>query len=707
MKKTLLLKYQFFIIFISTIFWCYLLGFNFINPLNDDWLYLGDFSQVQLGWKFFKNDVWRFPIGSNPNFGMYFDGSIIFSDSIPIFAIFFKMIRIFLPENFQYFSLWVLLCIYLQFFFAFKIIFKFTKNLNYSLIGGLFFIFSTIFLNRSGIHLSLMGQWILLSGIYIETINDKNKNKLLYQILNIALSTVIHFYFTIILILFYIFGKVFDLFKQKIKFTNIIKETIIIIIPTLTVMYVVGYFTIGLDDGLGWGYGYYNFNLNSFFNPAGGNYFESFNWSKFLEQRKYQNGEHEGFSYLGITGLFFLLLFFVNFLFKKYLIVFNRYKILTISLLFLMLATSNNINFGENNIFLVPINNLFYALLSSIRASGRLIWPVYYLIFIFGIIYVFRLFENKKPTIVILTLFFVQIIDIHPGLLKYSLGSQYIDRNINHNLKNNIWNDLSKDFEIIRILEPQNNSAIYQKLSRYLLKENFLKTDIAYLARVNRESIVNKKYELVELFNQKNLQIFEKTVFVSKNKIFVRNLYQLYGNKLHYHYVDNFWLISAKPLKEGYSSQSANMIAKMHVINLDISNKVDLLNESISPEGMGWKKNNAAKNLILDGYFSSILLKIEGDKCHKKSKINFSINKYYKNQIEPIKIDITINKNKKETVILKHATNNQLLLNFDCKINSKNIIEFNVENPKSLYDLKKGLNRQKKSIVLDSLIIEG
>ena len=304
-------------------------------------------------------------------------------------------------------------------------------------------------------------------------------------------------------------------------------------------------------------------------------------------------------------------------------------------------------------------------------------------------------------------LFFFQIIDIHPGLLKYSLGSQYIDRNINHNLKNNIWNDLSKDFEIIRILEPQNNSAIYQKLSGYLLKENFLKTDIAYLARVNRESIVNKKYELVELFNQKNLQIFEKTVFVSKNKIFVRNLYQLYGNKLHYHYVDNFWLISAKPLKEGYSSQSANMIAKMHVINLDISNKVDLLNESISPEGMGWKKNNASKNLILDGYFSSILLKIEGDKCHKKSKINFSINKYYKNQIEPIKIDITINKNKKETVILKHATNNQLILNFDCKINSKNIIEFNVENPKSLYDLKKGLNRQKKSIVLDSLIIEG
>ena len=707
MKKTFFLKYQFIITIISTILWCYLLGFNFINPLNSDWLYLGDFSPAQLGWKFFKNDVWRFPIGSNPNFGMYFDGSIIFSDSIPIFAIFFKIIRIFLPENFQYFSLWVLLCIYLQFFFAFKIIFKFTKNLNYSLIGGLFFIFSTIFLNRSGIHLSLMGQWILLSGIYIETINDKNKNKLLYQILNIVLSTVIHFYFTIILILFYVFGKIFDLFKKKIKLINIIKETIILIIPTLTVMYIVGYFTIGLDDGLGWGYGYYNFNLNSFFNPAGRNLFESFNWSQFLEPRKYQNGEHEGFSYLGITGLLFLILFFVNFLFKKYLIVFNRYKILTISLLFLVLATSNNINFGENNIFLVPINNLFYALLSSMRASGRLIWPVYYIIFIFGIIYVFRLFENKKPTIVILILFFIQIIDIHPGLLKYSLGSQYIDRSIKPNLKNSIWSDLSKDFEIIRILEPQNNSAIYQKLSGYLLKENFKKTDIAYLARVNRESIFNKRYELVKLFNQKNIQIFEKTIFVSKNKIFVRSLYELYGDKLHYHYVDDFWLISIEPLKEGHTSQSTNMIAKVYKINLNISNKVNLSNESISPEGMGWKKSNVDNKLFLDGYFSSILLNIEGEKCHKNSKIKISIDKYYKNQIEPINLVITINKNNKKEVILRDAINNQLVLNFDCKINSKNIIEFNVENPKSLYDLKKGLNRQKKSIILNSLIIDG
>ena len=34
-------------------------------------------------------------------------------------------------------------------------------------------------------------------------------------------------------------------------------------------MYIIGYFEFGIDDALGWGYGYYNFNLNSWDVAAG------------------------------------------------------------------------------------------------------------------------------------------------------------------------------------------------------------------------------------------------------------------------------------------------------------------------------------------------------------------------------------------------------------------------------------------------------
>tara|TARA_B100000787_G_C16184053_1_gene293548 strand:+ start:277 stop:1803 length:1527 start_codon:yes stop_codon:yes gene_type:complete len=507
--------------------------------------------------------------------------------------------------------------------------------------------------------------------------------------------------------LFYVFIKIFDFFKKEINLTNIIKEFFLLIIPIVILMYVVGYFTIQLDDGLGWGYGYYNFNLNSFFNPSGSNYVESFNWSQFFQQKQYQNGEQEGFAYLGITGVFFFLLFLVNFFIRKNLILFDRQKILVVSLLFSLLATSHNVNFGENNIFLIPINNLLYALLSSIRASGRLIWLVYYLIFIIGIIFVFKSFENKRPTLIILILFIIQIVDINPGLLKYSFGSQYVDKNNNNKLEDKIWNDLSNNFEIIRALEPENNSYIYNKLSRYLLNENFKKTDIAYLARVNRESLVSKKYELVKLFNQKDIQIFKKTIFVSQNINFVKSLYELYGDTLYFYYRDNFWLISIKPVNESYNNQNDIIISNIYKINLDKLNKIDLSNQNNSVQGIGWERNKKNNELTLDGYFSSLLINIEGNKCHSNSEIMFSIDKYYKSQNEPINLNIVINNSKKEIVQIKNSTNNQLTLSFNCKENSNNKIEFNIENPKSLYDLKKGLNRNKRSIILNSLVING
>ena len=120
MNKTFPSIYQFFLILFSIVLWIYFLGLDFINPTNTDWLFAGDLATYQIGWNFFRDDIWRFPIGSNPNLGIYYGGSIIFTYSLPLFAIFFKIFNTFLPENFQYFSLWILTCIYLQLFFSFK-----------------------------------------------------------------------------------------------------------------------------------------------------------------------------------------------------------------------------------------------------------------------------------------------------------------------------------------------------------------------------------------------------------------------------------------------------------------------------------------------------------------------------------------------------------------------------------------------------------
>ena len=68
-------------------------------------------------------------------------------------------------------------------------------------------------------------------------------------------------------------------------------------------MYIVGYFSINLDDSLGGGYGFFNFNLNSFFNPQGVNTISSF-VSFFLNEINFYNGNIGRFSYLGLSGSF-------------------------------------------------------------------------------------------------------------------------------------------------------------------------------------------------------------------------------------------------------------------------------------------------------------------------------------------------------------------------------------------------------------------
>ena len=169
-------KNQILIVFFSFLLAIYLLGFEYINPTNVNWLVNGDLPVFQIGWKFFRFDEWRFPLLSNPNYGIYLNSNLIFSDSIPLLAIIFKIINFLLPENFQYFSIWIILCIYLQLLFSYLIIFKITNDYRYSLLSSIFFGLATIFIHRVGIHLSLFGQWIILMYFYTEYISEKKKN---------------------------------------------------------------------------------------------------------------------------------------------------------------------------------------------------------------------------------------------------------------------------------------------------------------------------------------------------------------------------------------------------------------------------------------------------------------------------------------------------------------------------------------------------
>ena len=158
----------FLFLFISFICLVGVLGIDNISFQSIEWLYNNgeDITLPQSSWYFFKNDIWRFPPGSNPNYGDELGSSIVFSDSIPVLALFFKLFKSFIPENFQYISFWYLICFYFQLFFSFKILKKFTNSIPYSFIGSFFFLIAPIFVYRVIIMAAPAGLWILLLALY-------------------------------------------------------------------------------------------------------------------------------------------------------------------------------------------------------------------------------------------------------------------------------------------------------------------------------------------------------------------------------------------------------------------------------------------------------------------------------------------------------------------------------------------------------------
>ena len=695
MKKKFF-SYQQIFLFVTSLSFCfYLLGYDNFNFSNQSWLINGDLAQYQLGWKFYREDIWRFPLGLNPNYGITNSSSIIYSDSIPLLAIFFKIFRSFLFEDFQYFSFWIFICIYLQGLLSFKIIYHFTKNTLYSLVSSLFFIFSSILIYRSGIHLSLTAHWLILYYFYVQISTDYKKDFKKHFI--IYLSLLIHFYFSLILIGIFFLEKIIKFKKLCIK--DLISSFALIIF-SLIIMYMVGYFTIGIDDGLGFGYGIYNFNLNSFFNPLGENHTERFNWSFFLPTLNFQNKEMEGFSYIGISGILFLILYFKYLVYGKSKIIFSKDANILIFFVFLTIATSNNVNIGNQNLITLELNKYLYGIFSSIRASGRLIWPIYYLIFIIGIVSIFQYFLNKKkPLLIICILAIFQLVDLTPGISNYYFGKQYKNQNQESIDFTNQTKGLSKQFSDIRLLKPDNNSSIFFLLNEHILSEKYERTDVAYLARVNRQEIVNKEYEIIEKLNNKSLDLFDKTLFVSDNYNFVRNVYYLFKDKLSYYKINKLWLISDKKI---YNPKNLDHFDKFELSNIQSkrNKKLELKNFL----GFGWeidKKNQ----IIMNGYESTLLIDFDRKNCEKNKKIILRFQKYFDHVRNPIILKVILNEILYENIRILNNYDYEIDISKICKNHNGLKIDLIADNPKSLFDLRNGLNRKKRSIILNEIEI--
>ena len=395
-KNTKSLPVEILAAILGAVVFLYIYGAKVLNPFDVKFLLAGgDLSQHYLGWELFRQGDWRPMAGLTDRAAFPYSTSVIFTDSIPLFSLIFKLLLIFCNKPFQFFGFWGIFCFAMQGFWAARLIKRriqitcFCDTITV-LILSLLFILSPYFIRRMFWHSALAGQFVILIAIDLfdnSVIYSRFKLTLYWIVLGVLVSS-IHIYFiamcAVILMGCLINRLIFDLKSHDRNFSDIFLDIFCplfgYIFWSVFTIYFLGGFNSNMSGGAP-GIGYYSFNLNGFFNADDG-------YSRILKQLPfYADGQYEGCAYLGFGALILVGASVIALIIKS-IISQGRFlkKIFTpksvcaicICLVLGLLAASNEITFCDHLLFKIPLPEFINRLYSPFRSSGRLIWPVGY-----------------------------------------------------------------------------------------------------------------------------------------------------------------------------------------------------------------------------------------------------------------------------------------------------------------------------------------
>ena len=404
-----------------------------LHVTNDAWIMAGydetDIIQHYSGWLAFRNSEWTFPIGIAGDMAYGQGTCISFTDSVPWAAILCKLVSPLLPETFQYFGLYALLCYVLQSVAGYLIVYRKSHSVGYSLLGAVLFDFAPIMMERSMRHVALGSQWLVLLAILL-WLRHRDQRKGCHYVGYLALLVLtigIHPYFLPMIAVFLFLTVTEDLRVRRWL-------SVPIVLAELGITYVTGCCIGVLGSGVQSsrdGYGYYCMNLNAMWNPSS---LGGYTWSAVLKVLPQTLGNYDGFNYLGFGMIVGITLTIAAALAgnaaerwhkvtvrnarisgnhreageEQALPVRNadaskecrtagHYGIAMLMMVFCTLfAISNVVTWNDQTLFTIPLPERVLEVCGIFRASSRLFYPVYYCIMTAVIYRIWELGKGRK-----------------------------------------------------------------------------------------------------------------------------------------------------------------------------------------------------------------------------------------------------------------------------------------------------------------------
>lgn len=462
-----------------------------LNPYNIAWLAEGDAAAHYVGWTFFRNSEWSFPIGLNATYGLEISNSILYSDSIPIFAFIFKLLTRHLLEPFQYFGLWILTAFVLQAWFSWKLIGLVSGSIAVRALGAALFVFSPPMIWRLQCHLSLVGHFLVVAALYLALAPQLEKRKLSWGAI-LVLSALVHPYFLAMVALVWVADLFGNIINQKLSIQRAAFELTTLISLVAVTCWQAGYFSVGAGV-VSHGYGFYRMNLLSIVDASG--------WSYLLKDIPEAAGDYEGFNYLGLGFIFLFVVALPAMISGKidYGKSIRRFRILALFLAGLaVFAISNNLGVGlYDRVYRLP--ELVLQTANVFRASGRMFWPVFYAITFSAIFLIVRGYEKRTAAWLLGLAFVIQIADTSAAWSDIRKKAMIEPKSTwDTPMVDPFWEEAATRYRKVRWLHPGNVTPKWQLLASYAGAHG-MATDAVYLARVDSKALERTQRNASEL----------------------------------------------------------------------------------------------------------------------------------------------------------------------------------------------------------------
>ncbi len=372
-----------------------------IDPGNTRWVVNGGGDNLQhyLGWRFFRNSSWSRHVLFMQDLNYPAGTSVIVTDSNPLYCLAFKLFRSVLPAEFQFNGIGILCSWLLLALFSALIGWKLTRSVPLTLAGALIAVLDPVILQRALIHDTLTSHYLIAAAFWLFLNDDRRWNIPGWFILT-EITLLTHIYF-IPMIGFVFALQIIRMIGKKAPWTRIAGLSLVFASALLAGYYFWGYVYILPRSG---SFGELSMNLNAFFNPDG--------TSLILRDRPSLPLQYEGYNYWGL-GL--LLLAGTGLLIGLRGRIRTKIPYLVLTLLLCAAAASHIAYFDTAELYHIPLPEKIYFLLSVFRSSGRLAWPVYYLVLFGSLKYISEVRRHRTAFAVFAVLcVLIQAADLSP-----------------------------------------------------------------------------------------------------------------------------------------------------------------------------------------------------------------------------------------------------------------------------------------------------